>query len=119
MVSPAERFYFIRNRLVARGPNRGYGSHSLILTCPCCGTANWGSILLARGSDGNPVPYRSYDYPCEYCPHGPSPWYPAGSFLPAARTYAAGMAEGFDWENIFPAEIIEREARLHLAYPIK
>lgn len=114
MVPPTERLYFIRDRLLARGPDRGYGTHSLILSCPVCGAAAWGRIssTLAR------TRYRSIDCLCPDCPHGHSPWYPAGSFFQAARLYAAGMGEEFDWANNFPPAVLEREARLHLAYAL-
>ena len=118
MVSPAERIYIIRDRVVARGPDRGYGPYSLILTCPSCGTAGWARIVLSSPADPAPT-WRSYDTNCERCPQGPSPWFPAGSLFPAARLHEAALGAEFPWASCLPGEILAREALLHLAYPVE
>lgn len=110
-----ERLYFIRDRLVARGPDRGFGPYSIILCCPTCGAAGWGRIVL--GGSALPPWFRAFDSICPTCPPGPSPWQAAGSFFPACRAYQAALGTEFAWADNLPCEIIEREALLHLKYP--
>jgi hypothetical protein len=115
----AECLYIVRDRVLARGSARGLAPYSYVLCCPTCGIAAWGRIVHIGSSDSRKSGWRSFDSICPECPHGPSPWFPAGSLLPICRLYAASTGEDFRWEDNFPAEVTLREALLHLDYPLE
>lgn len=113
-VAPADErecLYIVGNQILARGSGRQLGDCSRVGVCPSCGDL-W-SRLVITGCETSWLPVVAI---CPRCPHGHSSWFPAGSFFPLVRTWAAGMGAEYKWENNFPPEILAREARLHLAH---
>ena len=115
MVSSGEHIYFIRDRIVARGPARGFGPDSVALCCTTCGAAGWGRIMLVP-SGGAPQPWRFISAICPDCPPRSTPWFPAGSFVPAYLLFSTAIGEECPGACDLHPDILVREAKLHLDY---
>lgn len=111
-----ERLYFIGNTLLARGTGRDLPPRSLVIFCPECGEV-WARVVETEHTRPEESKWGSNAALCiRHIRSAGTRWYIPGSIIPALRVYAAANGRDYPWDDLLPALILEREAKVHLQW---
>lgn len=112
-----ERLYFVGNTLLARGSGRDLAPRSILIYCEECGEV-WARVVEAQRHTGAASPKWSAEQALciRHIRSAGTRWYIPGSIIPALRVYTTALGNDYPWDDLLPANVLEREAKIHLQW---